>query len=81
MIEQPLDSDRIEKFRYWIQGYPRFYEPIAEEYFRVLGYAIIRRPAAVTRYDIQRLIGRLYDGVQPTGPEIDRQKLINALKK
>ncbi len=47
--------DQIHAFRHWIQGYPNFYEPIVEEYFRVAGYQVLRRPALVGRADIQRV--------------------------
>lgn len=76
-----FSPNEIQTYRYWIQGYPNFYEPIAEEYFRFAGYRIVRRPAQVSKTDIQRLIGRLFDGVQPTGPAMNRKKLITQLEK
>ena len=53
--------DQVRAFRYWIQGYLHFYEPIVEEYFRVSGYRILRRPALVRRPDIQRVDHALFD--------------------
>jgi len=63
--------DQISAFRYWIQGYPNFYEPIVQEYFRVTGYRVLRRPALVGRADIQRTINALFDGHKQLGPELD----------
>ncbi|HET89972.1 MAG TPA: hypothetical protein ENN99_04415 [Chloroflexi bacterium] len=63
--------DQIAAFRYWIQGYPNFYEPIVEEYFRVAGYRVLRRPALVGRADIQRVVNALFDGHKRLGPALD----------
>jgi hypothetical protein len=41
----PASPDQVSAFRYWIHGYPNFYEPIVEEYFCVSGYRVLRRPA------------------------------------
>jgi hypothetical protein len=67
--------DQIRAFRYWIQGYPNFYEPIVEEYFRVAGYRVLRRPALVGGADIQRVINALFDGHKRLGPELDDKAL------
>lgn len=61
---------QVRAFRYWIQGYPNFYEPIVEEYFRLVGYRILRRPALVGRADIQRIVNTLFDGHKRLGPEL-----------
>jgi hypothetical protein len=71
----------IRAFRYWIQGYPNFYEPIVAEYFAVSGYRVERRPAQVTRYDIQRVSDDLFDGIKQLGGEVDSQKLRERLDK
>ncbi len=63
--------DQISAFRYWIQGYPNFYEPIVEEYFRVAGYRVLRRPALVRKRDIQHIINVLFDGHKHLGAELD----------
>jgi len=63
--------DQISAFRYWIQGYANFYEPIVEEYFKVMGYRVLRRPALVGRADIQRVVNALFDGHKRLGPELD----------
>ena len=67
--------DQINAFRYWIQGYPNFYEPIVEEYFRVAGYRVVRRPALVGRADIQRVVDALFDGHKQLGPELDEKAI------
>lgn len=64
-------QDRISAFRYWIQGYPNFYEPIVEEYFKVAGYRVLRHPALVGRADIQRVVNALFDGHKQLGAELD----------
>jgi hypothetical protein len=72
--------DQISAFRYWIQGYPNFYEPIVEEYFRVAGYRVLRRPALVGQADIQRVINALFDGCKRLGPGIESKAVIQYLK-
>jgi hypothetical protein len=72
--------DQIRAFRYWIQGYANFYEPIVEEYFCVAGYQVLRRPALVGRADIQRIVDALFDGYKRLGSEVDSQAIIRYLK-
>jgi hypothetical protein len=72
---------QISAFRYWIQGYQNFYEPIVEGYFRVMDYRVVRRPASVTPADIQRVITALFDGAKKVGPALDRQKVIGVLER
>jgi hypothetical protein len=74
-------SDQISAFRYWIQGYPNFYEPIVEEYFRVAGYRVLRRPALVQKPDIQHIVNALFDGHKQLGPELDNQAIRRHLEK
>ncbi len=74
-------SDQIRAFRYWIQGYPNFYEPIVEEYFRVTGYRVLRRPALVQKPDIQRIVNDLFDGHKRLGPELDNQAIRRHMEK
>ena len=66
---------QISAFRFWIQGYPNFYEPIVEEYFRVAGYRVLRRPALVGRADIQRVVNALFDGHKRLGSELDEKAI------
>ena len=68
-------SDQINAFRHWIQGYANFYEPIVEEYFKVTGYRVLRRPALVGRADIQRVVDALFDGHKQLGPELDEKAI------
>ena len=63
--------EKISAFRYWIQGYPNFYEPIVEEYFKVSGYRVLRRPALVQKRDIQHIIDALFDGHKRLGADLD----------
>ncbi len=72
-------SDHIRAFRYWIQGYANFYEPIVEEYFRVAGYHVLRRPALVGQADIQRVINALFDGHKQLGSEVDSKAIVRYL--
>jgi len=55
-------AEEIRAFRYWIQGYARFYEPLVQAYFEASGYRVVQHPAVVGPKDIQRLIADLYDG-------------------
>jgi hypothetical protein len=70
-----FDANQIAAFRYWIQGYANFYEPIVEEYFRVSGYRVLRRPAIVGRADIQRIVNALFDGHKRLGSELDEEAI------
>ena len=74
-------ADRIRAFRYWIQGYASFYEPIVEEYFRVMGYRVLRHPALVGHADIQRIVNALFDGHKQLGPELDSKAIRRYLEK
>jgi hypothetical protein len=76
-----FSSDEIHAFRFWIQGYPNFYEPIVEEYFRVAGYRVVRRPALVGRADIQRVVDALFDGHKQLGPELDEKAIRRHLER
>ena len=73
--------EQIRAFRYWIQGYANFYEPIVEEYFRVAGYRVLRRPALVGRADIQRIVNDLFDGHKRLGPELDSKAIRRHLER
>lgn len=74
-------SDQISAFRYWIQGYPNFYEPIVEEYFKVSGYRVLRRPALVQKRDIQHILDALFDGYKRLGAELDAVAIRRFLEK
>jgi hypothetical protein len=76
-----FSSEQIRAFRYWIQGYANFYEPIVGEYFRVAGYRVLRRPALVGRADIQRIVDALFDGHKRLGPELDDTAIRRHLEK
>ena len=78
MIE--FTPEQIRAFRYWIQGYANFYEPIVQEYFRVTGYRILRRPALVRRPDLQRVSDALFDGHKRLGPDLDARAVRAHLK-
>jgi hypothetical protein len=72
--------DEIRAFHFWVQGYPKFYEPIAEAYFPSVGYRVLQHPAIVGRADIQRIIDALFDGEKTLGPEVDARKVQTFLK-
>jgi hypothetical protein len=72
---------QIRAFRYWIQGYQNFYEPIVEEYFKVAGYHVLAHPAQVTRADIERVRSALFDGRRKVGAGLDAKKIILNLEK
>lgn len=72
--------DQIRAFRYWIQGYANFYEPIVLEYFRLTGYQVLRRPAQVKRTDIQAIEDALFDGRRRLGPEVDKKAILTHLR-
>ena len=74
-------TQQIRAFRYWIQGYQNFYEPIVEEYFKFAGYHVLAHPAQVTRADIERVRSALFDGRRKVGPSLDPKKIIQILEK
>jgi hypothetical protein len=71
---------QIRAFRYWIQGYQNFYEPIVGEYFAAVGYRVVRHPAIVNKPDIQRIMDALFDGRKRLGPELDSKAVIRYLE-
>lgn len=71
---------QIRAFRYWIQGYQNFYEPIIGEYFRLSGYEILAHPAVVGSADLQRIVGTLFDGHKRLGKEVDVKAIQQYLK-
>jgi len=73
--------EQVSAFRYWIQGYQNFYEPIVGEYFRLAGYHVLRRPAVVGRADIQQVIDAVFDGRKRLGPELDRESILQRLRR
>ena len=72
--------DQIRSYRYWIQGYARFYEPIVAEYFCVEGYQVLAHPAKVGKLDIQRVIDDLFDGRKGLGPELEAKAVCEHLR-
>ena len=72
---------QVRAFRYWIQGYQNFYEPIVEAYFRCAGYTVLTHPAKVGAADIQRIVDALFDGRKRLGPELDSRALQAYLKR
>ena len=73
--------EQIRAFRYWIQGYPNFYEPIVMEWFKVAGYRVLRRPAKVEGADIQKIIDALFDGRRKLGRELKVDAVIALLRR
>ncbi len=74
-------SDReVRAFRYWIQGYQNFYEPIIGEYFQSSGYRVLAHPAIVGVVDIQLVVNTLFDGAKRVGDELDEKALREQLK-
>jgi len=71
---------QIRAFRYWIQGYQNFYEPIVGEYFAATGYRVVRHPAIVNKPDIQRIMDALFDGRKRLGSELDSKVVIRYLE-
>lgn len=76
-----FNPDQVHAFRFWIQGYPNFYEPIVKEYFPVAGYRVLRRPALVGKADIQRVVNALFDGHKRLGPDLDEKAIRRHLEK
>ena len=72
-------QEQITAFRFWIQGYPRFYEPLVAEYFRVMGYQV-QETVTVHKADIQRVIEALFDGHKELGPALDQKAIIEHLR-
>jgi len=70
---------QISNFRFWIQGYPLFYEPIVAEYFRVMGYRV-QKPVVVHKPDIQKTIDSIFDGHKKLGQDLNGEAIINHLR-
>jgi hypothetical protein len=73
-------TSQVRAFRYWIQGYQNFYEPIVEAYFQHAGYTVLHHPAIVGEADIQRVVGALFDGHKQLGAGLDGRALQGYLK-
>lgn len=73
-------ASQVRAFRYWIQGYQNFYEPIVETYFETAGYTVLRHPAIIGQADIQRVISALFDGHKRLGADLDSRALQAYLK-
>jgi hypothetical protein len=73
-------QDAVRAYRYWIQGYAKFYEPIVHEYFCVVGYRVLAHPAQVGKADIQRVLNDLFDGRKRLGPELDEKTIRHDLQ-
>ena len=76
-----FQANSVRAFRYWIQGYQNFYEPIVEAYFRHAGYTVLAHPAKVGAADIQRIVDALFDGHKRLGPDLDSRALQAYLKR
>jgi len=72
--------EQLRAFRYWIQGYQGFYEPLVAESFRCMGYSV-RRPATVSKMDLERLAQDLFDGRRKAGREVPISAVIEHLRK
>jgi hypothetical protein len=81
MSKMEHTSQQIRAYRYWIQGYQNFYEPIVEEYFKVAGYHVLAHPAQVAKADIERVRSALFDGRRKVGVGLDAKKIIQNLEK
>jgi hypothetical protein len=75
-----FSQGQISSFRYWIQGYPKFYEPLVAEYFRVMGYQV-HETVTIRRPDIETTIERLFDGHKTLGPQVDSRAVIAHLRQ
>jgi hypothetical protein len=70
---------QISNFRFWIQGYLLFYEPIVAEYFRVMGYEV-EDSVTIRKPDIQKTIDAIFDGRKKLGRELNKEAIINHLQ-
>jgi hypothetical protein len=70
---------QISNFRFWIQGYSLFYEPLVAEYFRVMGYQVTDS-VTVRKPDIQKSIDAIFDGHKRLGPDLKRELVIEQLR-
>jgi len=75
-----FSADQVRAFRFWIQGYARFYEPIIEAYFPLAGYRVLRHPAVVGRADLLLAVVALRDGHKRLGPELDVRAVARLLE-
>jgi hypothetical protein len=76
---QFTDPD-VRAFRYWIQGYPNFYEPLVSAYFTVQGYEVVAHPAIVRRPDIDRVVVNLRERHKRLGRDLDVQAVVRHLE-
>jgi hypothetical protein len=70
---------QIQAFRYWIQGYQNFYEPIIRECFRLQGYTVVQ-PGFITRAELQQLADDLFNGHMAVAPEVPIRDVVSLLR-
>jgi len=81
MTEAPdFTEDRVRPFRFWIQGYQNFYEPLVAAYFEAHGYKA-KRPAVVSKAELQALADALFDGRKKVGSPVDVKRVIEHLRR
>jgi len=77
--ETGFTKQKIQAFRYWIQGYQNFYEPLVAECLRTMGYSVTR-PATVSKAELELLAQDLYDGRRKAGREVPVSAVIEHLR-
>ena len=72
-------QEQIRAFRYWIQGYQNFYEPLVASYFCAKGYTV-KRPAVVTKSELDALAQDLFDGRRKAGAQVSVPAVVQHLR-
>lgn len=67
--------EEVTAFRYWIQGFHNFYEPLVAAYFEAEGYTVTR-PATVRKPELDRLAQDLFDGRRSVGAEVPQERVV-----
>jgi hypothetical protein len=74
-----FSPQQVQAFRYWIQGFHNFYEPLVVRYFEVRGYTVTR-PATIRKPELERLAQDLFDGRRSVGREVPVGRVIELLR-
>jgi len=79
-MSSDFSAQQIQAFRYWIQGYQNFYEPLVAECLRCMGYSVTR-PATISKAELELLAQDLFDGRRKAGTEVTVAAVVEHLRK
>ena len=77
--QRQFSPQQVQAFRYWIQGYQNFYEPLVASHFCAKGYTV-KRPAVITKSELDLLAQDLFDGRRKAGAQVSVPAVVQHLR-